>query len=97
MKEYLYNNINNFKDRNIDISTVDSFQGSDRDYIIYDSVRSQKNPKGNRIDFIADEKRLNVSLSRSKELLVIVVDIDFLYRSTTSDNNNPFKSIIGYI
>ena len=97
LKEYLYHNINNFKDRNIDIGTVDSFQGSDRDYIIYDSVRSQKNPRGNRIDFIADEKRLNVSLSRAKELLVIVGDIDFLYESTTSDNNNPFKSIIGYI
>lgn len=97
LKEYLFNNISDFKDRNIDIGTVDSFQGSDRAYIIYDSVRSQKNPKGNKIDFIADEKRLNVSLSRAKELLVIVGDIDFLYKSTTSDNNNPFKSIIGYI
>lgn len=97
LKEYLYNNINDFKDRNIDIGTVDSFQGSDRDYIIYDSVRSQKNPRGNRIDFIADEKRLNVSLSRAKELLVIVGDIDFLHKSTTSDNNNPFKNIIEYI
>lgn len=97
LKEYLYNNINDFKDRNIDIGTVDSFQGSDRDYIIYDSVRSQKNPRGNKIDFIADEKRLNVSLSRAKELLIIVGDINFLYESTTSDNNNPFQSIISYI
>ncbi|WP_269149135.1 AAA domain-containing protein [Helicobacter apodemus] len=35
---------NNFKDSNIglDIGTVDSFQGSDRDIIIYDCVCSSK-------------------------------------------------------
>ena len=53
--------IKGFKERNIEVGTVDSFQGSDRDYIIYDCVRSEKNPKKSRIDFIADEKRLNVS------------------------------------
>lgn len=61
----------------IDIGTVDSFQGSDRDYIIYDSVRSEKNNRGN-IKFISDEKRLNVSLSRAKELLIIIADSKFL-------------------
>ena len=89
--------IRGFKDRNIEVGTVDSFQGSDRDYIIYDCVRSEKNPKKSRIDFIADEKRLNVSLSRAKELLIIVGDVNFLYRSQTKDKNNPFKSIFDYI
>lgn len=51
----------------IDIGTVDSFQGSDRDIIIYDCVRSNVLTKNKaKIDFIADEKRLNVSLSRAK-------------------------------
>lgn len=92
-----FTNIKGFKDRNIEVGTVDSFQGSDRDYIIYDCVRSEKNYKKSSIDFIADEKRLNVSLSRAKELLIIVGDVNFLYKSQTKDKNNPFKSIFDYI
>lgn len=81
----------------IDIGTVDSFQGSDRDIIIYDCVRSGKLKRKARIDFIAEEKRLNVSLSRAKLLLLIVGDMDFLYKAVVSGTNNPFKSIIEYI
>jgi len=56
----------NYADCKIDIGTVDSFQGSDRDIIIYDCVRSGKLKQKAKIDFIAEEKRLNVSLSRAK-------------------------------
>lgn len=89
-----------------DIGTVDSFQGSDRDIIIYDCVRSSKakNSKedrekrsGGKIDFIADEKRLNVSLSRAKKLLIIVGDMEFLYRASVSEGINPFEKIIDFI
>ena len=73
------------------IGTVDSFQGSDRDYIIYDSVRS--GTAGSNISFIADEKRLNVSLSRAKQLLLIVGDSEFLYKAK-ANGLNPFKSIL---
>ncbi len=78
------------------VGTVDSFQGSDRDIIIYDCVRSSKNKQKAKIDFIADEKRLNVSLSRAKRLLVIVGDMDFLYKAN-ANNNNPFVKIIEHI
>ena len=89
-----------------DIGTVDSFQGSDRDIIIYDCVRSSKakNSKedreersGGKIDFIADEKRLNVSLSRAKKLLIIIGDMEFLYRASVSEGINPFYKIIDFI
>lgn len=87
----------NYADCKIDIGTVDSFQGSDRDIIIYDCVRSGKLKQKAKIDFIAEEKRLNVSLSRAKLLLIIVGDRDFLYQAKVSDKNNPFKAIIEYI
>lgn len=87
----------NYADCKIDIGTVDSFQGSDRDVIIYDCVRSGKLKQKAKIDFIAEEKRLNVSLSRAKLLLIIVGDRDFLYQAKVSDKNNPFKAIIEYI
>ncbi|WP_267523358.1 AAA domain-containing protein [Campylobacter sp. MG1] len=94
----LKNIVKAFKDEKleIDIGTVDSFQGSDRDIIIYDCVRSGDGKKS-KIDFIADEKRLNVSLSRSKKLLLIVGDIEFLYKSSTNKGINPFKEIIEYM
>lgn len=87
----------NFAECSIEIGTVDSFQGSDRDIIIYDCVRSGKLKGKAKIDFIADEKRLNVSLSRAKKLLIIVGDMDFLYQAKVSDKNNPFENIIEYI
>ena len=84
---------NDFNMLNIEINSVDAFQGSDRDIIIYDIVRSQNDNKVN-IEFIADEKRLNVALSRTKELLFIVGDAEFIYNASTKDRNNPFKEII---
>ena len=87
----------NFDGYKIDIGTVDSFQGSDRDVIIYDCVRSGKLKQKAKIDFIAEEKRLNVSLSRAKLLLIIIGDMEFLYQAQVTDKNNPFKSIIEYI
>lgn len=97
---------NNIKDYALDIGTVDSFQGSDRDIIIYDCVRCSKSKNNNnvkgkkggqKIDFIADEKRLNVSLSRSKQLLIIIGDMEYLYTAHTSKGENPFEKIIDYI
>lgn len=87
----------NFPDCMIDIGTVDSFQGSDRDIIIYDCVRSAKLKDKANIGFIAEEKRLNVSLSRAKLLLIIVGDKDFLYRAQVKEGDNPFGKIIEYI
>jgi len=84
---------NDFNMLDIEINSVDAFQGSDRDIIIYDIVRSQNDDNVN-IEFVADEKRLNVALSRTKELLFIVGDAEFIYKASLKDKNNPFKEII---
>ena len=112
LAEGMGKNNNNIKDTHdikdyaLDIGTVDSFQGSDRDIIIYDCVRCSKSKNNNnvkgkkggqKIDFIADEKRLNVSLSRSKRLLIIIGDMEYLYTAHTSKGENPFEKIIDYI
>lgn len=56
--------------------------------------KAQKNKQGSKIDFIADEKRLNVSLSRSKKPLCIVGDKEYLNTASVSTGNNPFSAII---
>ncbi len=77
----------------IDTNSVDAFQGSDRDIIVYDFVRSAKSTQTS-ISFIADERRLNVSLSRAKELLFIVGDIDFIENVEDKNGANFYKELI---
>jgi hypothetical protein len=51
------------------IASVDSFQGSERDYIVMSCVRS-----GGAIGFVENRRRLNVSITRAKYGLVVVGD-----------------------
>jgi len=56
----------------VDVGTVDSFQGQERDIVILDLVRA--NP-GKEVGFTLDSNRLNVALSRAREKLVIVANL----------------------
>lgn len=51
------------------INTVDSFQGQEKDIIIVSTVRS--NSKRD-IGFMKDERRINVALTRSRHLMIVV-------------------------
>ncbi|MEG9862230.1 MAG: AAA domain-containing protein [Parvularculales bacterium] len=61
---------------NIKIQTVDGFQGSEQDIIIYDLVRS--NTRDKSIGFLDDHRRINVAFSRAKKLLIIVGDSEHI-------------------
>src|SRR5690606_4764441 len=51
--------------------TVDRFQGSEMEIILLSMVRNNRNERGD-IGFAKDYRRLNVALSRAKQLLVMV-------------------------
>ena len=55
----------------IESSTIDGFQGQERDVIYISLVRS--NGKG-EIGFLKDYRRMNVAMSRARKLLVVVGD-----------------------
>jgi senataxin len=59
------------KENQIDVNTVDGFQGKEKSIIIFSTVRS----KGSKtIGFLSDERRMNVGLSRAKSCLIVVGD-----------------------
>lgn len=55
----------------IDVNTVDGFQGKEKQIIIFSTVRSQGSKT---IGFLADERRMNVGLSRAKSCLIVIGD-----------------------
>jgi len=57
------------------VATVDSFQGKERETIIYGFTRSNE---GGRIGFQSELRRLNVGLTRASNQLIVIGDSSFL-------------------
>jgi regulator of nonsense transcripts 1 len=53
----------------VEIDTVDAFQGREKDLVIFGCVRANNERE---IGFLADEKRMNVALTRAKFGLIVV-------------------------
>ena len=69
-------------------STIDSFQGQEKENIIISLVRS--NPEG-MIGFLSDYRRMNVALTRAKERLFIIGD------SSTIGNDPFYSKLLAYV
>lgn len=65
-------------DERLIISTVDDFQGDERDIIIVSMVRNPAQGKRYDVEFIKKFERINVAFSRARKLLIIVGSRKFL-------------------
>ena len=72
----------------LEINTVDGFQGREKEIVILSLVRN--NSRGN-IGFLKDIRRLNVSLTRAKKKLIILGD------SNTISGHHVYDDLINYV
>ncbi|WP_175984085.1 AAA domain-containing protein [Burkholderia vietnamiensis] len=71
-------------------NTVDSFQGNEADLVIVSLVRNNHHGSiWTALGFLADERRMNVLLSRARWKLVVVGSLDFL--ATISQTPKPVE------
>ncbi len=74
--------------REMRISTIDSFQGQEKETIILSLVRSNED---GIIGFLKDYRRMNVAITRAKEQLFVIGD------SATIGADPFYNSFLGYV
>ncbi|WP_185908002.1 DEAD/DEAH box helicase [Psychrobacillus soli] len=84
----------NFQHLNFRTGTVDKFQGMEMDVIILSMVRNNQDKSGD-IGFANDYRRLNVALSRARELLVLVGSANmFTTRAKHKDSRDMYSRLL---
>ena len=77
-----------YRDMSIRVNSIDGFQGQEKDVIYISLVRSNQNGE---IGFLADERRLNVALTRARQKLIVIGDF------STLSQNSLFNSLAEHV
>lgn len=77
-----------FVESQIQVNTIDGFQGQEKDVICVSLVRSNDNQN---IGFLSDIRRMNVALTRAKKKLIVLGD------SSTIGGNSFYKGFLTYV
>lgn len=82
--------IKSWKTDGLELSTIDRYQGRDKDVIILSTVRSNSSGRVGRL--LLDMRRLNVALTRAKCKLIIVGSF-----STLSKGSDPLRPLLARV
>lgn len=72
----------------VEISTVDGFQGREKEVIVLSLVRSNEEKS---LGFLTDFRRLNVAVTRARRLLAVIVN------SETVEDNKLISGLLKHI
>ncbi len=76
------------------VATLDSYQGQERDIIIYSFTKSSAEPpQKKRIGFLNELRRLNVAMTRCKKMLILIGDMHFLSTCENTDFDSMQRPI----
>ena len=65
----------------IEVNTIDGFQGREMDIIVISAVRSFKDSQGGSVGFLNSSQRLNVAITRAKCSLFVCLNADSLQKN----------------
>lgn len=88
IQEAIVHDFDHFPEADIEVNTIDAFQGQERDVIYISMVRS--NDKG-EIGFLRDNRRMNVAMTRAKKKLIIIGD------SATLASGEFYRNFLDYV
>lgn len=72
----------------VEVNTVDSFQGQEKDIIILSTVRARPLGANSDIGFVSSLQRMNVALTRAKESLFLIAHF------ITLETNEAWRDLI---
>jgi len=78
-------------DKEVEVNTVDQYQGRDKDVILYSCTKSVEYDTKKEFEILDDQRRLTVAITRARHKLIIIADKVTLLRYT------PFKSLFDVI
>jgi senataxin len=67
----------------VDVNTLDGFQGREKDVVVFSVSKTNLNKSVAKKGFIADERRLNVGLTRARSSIIIVGNANCLSQDST--------------
>jgi len=78
-------------DNEVEVNTVDQYQGRDKDIILYSCTRSIERNVKKEFEILDDQRRLTVAITRARHKLIIIADKITLTRYA------PFKNLFDVI
>lgn len=78
-------------EKQVEVNTVDQYQGRDKDVILYTCARSVEREQKKELEILDDQRRLTVAVTRAKHKLIVIADQVTVMRYT------PFKNLFAVI